>query len=41
MEPTDDLFGAISRLLQTHKLGRDVDAIIVDSIAKQREKNRR
>jgi calcineurin-like phosphoesterase len=30
MEPTDDPFGAISRLLQAHKLGRDVDAIIVD-----------
>ena len=30
MEPTDDPFGAIDRLLQAHKLGRDVDAIIVD-----------
>jgi hypothetical protein len=30
MEPSDDPFGAIDRLLQAHKLGRDVDAIIVD-----------
>ena len=30
MEPADDPFGAIDRLLQAHKLGRDVDAIIVD-----------
>jgi hypothetical protein len=30
MESTDDPFGAISRLSQAHKLGRDVDAIIVD-----------
>ena len=30
MEPTDDPFGAIDRLLQVHRLGRDVDAIIVD-----------
>jgi metallophosphoesterase (TIGR00282 family) len=30
MEPADDPFGAIDRLLQVHKLGRDVDAIIVD-----------
>ena len=30
MEPADDPFGATSRLLQAHKLGRDVDAIIVD-----------
>jgi metallophosphoesterase (TIGR00282 family) len=30
MEPADDPLGAIDRLLQTHKLGRDVDAIIVD-----------
>ena len=30
MEPADDPFGAISRLLQAHTLGRNVDAIIVD-----------
>jgi metallophosphoesterase (TIGR00282 family) len=30
MEPTDDPFGAIDRLLQAYKVGRDVDAIIVD-----------
>ena len=30
MEPTDDPFGAMDRLLPAHKLGRDVDAIIVD-----------
>lgn len=30
MEPTDDPFGAINRVLQAHKLGLDVDAIVVD-----------
>jgi hypothetical protein len=30
MEPTDDPFGAINHVLQAHKLGLDVDAIIVD-----------
>jgi 2',3'-cyclic-nucleotide 2'-phosphodiesterase len=30
MEPADDPFGAINRLLQAHTLGRDFDAILVD-----------
>ena len=30
MEPVDDPFGAIDRVLRGHKLGRDVDAIVVD-----------
>ena len=30
MDPVDDPFGAIDRILRGHKLGRDVDAIVVD-----------
>jgi hypothetical protein len=30
MEPADDPFGAIDRVLQDHKLGLDVDVVIVD-----------
>ena len=30
MEPSDDPFGAVSRILETHRLGRDVDAIVLD-----------
>jgi hypothetical protein len=30
MEPSDDPFGAVERVLREHQLGRDADAIIVD-----------
>ena len=30
MEPSDDPFGAVSRLLEVHRLGREVDAIVLD-----------
>jgi 2',3'-cyclic-nucleotide 2'-phosphodiesterase len=30
MEPSDDPFGAVSRILRIHRLGRDVDAIALD-----------
>ena len=30
MEPSDDPFGAVSRILDAHRLGRDVDAIVLD-----------
>src|ERR1700722_20716747 len=30
MEPADDPFGAVSRILETHRLGQDVDAIVLD-----------
>jgi len=30
MEPSDDPFGAVSRILEDHRLGRDADAIVLD-----------
>jgi metallophosphoesterase (TIGR00282 family) len=30
MEPSDDPFGGVSRVLEMHRLGRDVDAIVLD-----------
>jgi calcineurin-like phosphoesterase len=30
MEPADDPFGAVSRIMEQHRLGREVDAIVLD-----------